>query len=66
MGKDSCFCPLEFRIVIKYSFINMVLGERQGLTIIGPASMVKQIKKDPNKIEVLMRKGKKKKKNGKR
>jgi hypothetical protein len=29
------------------------LGERQGLTIIGPASIVKEIKKDPNKIQLL-------------
>ncbi|MEM4239619.1 MAG: DUF2073 domain-containing protein [Candidatus Woesearchaeota archaeon] len=33
--------------------IGAVLGDRQGLTIIGPASVVKQIKKDPNKIELL-------------
>lgn len=31
---------------------NMLLGDRQGFTIIGPASVVKQIKKDPNKIEL--------------
>jgi hypothetical protein len=33
--------------------ISAVLGDRQGLTIIGPASVVKEIKKDPNKIELL-------------
>src|SRR3989338_5373827 len=31
---------------------NMLLGDRQGFTIIGPASIVKQIKRDPNKIEL--------------
>ncbi len=30
-----------------------LLGERKGLTIIGPATIVKEIKKDPDKIELL-------------
>jgi len=38
---------------IKNDMISAVLGDRQGLTIIGPASVVKEIKKDPNKIELL-------------
>ncbi|MEM4246812.1 MAG: DUF2073 domain-containing protein [Candidatus Woesearchaeota archaeon] len=38
---------------LKNDLIGAVLGDRQGLTIIGPASIVKQIKKDPNKIELL-------------
>jgi hypothetical protein len=37
----------------KNDMISAVLGDRQGLTIIGPASVVKEIKKDPNKIELL-------------
>ncbi len=37
---------------IKSSMVNMLLGDRQGFTIIGPATIVKQIKKDPNKIEL--------------
>jgi hypothetical protein len=36
----------------KQQFINIMLGDRQGLTIIGPASVVKEIKKDPNKIQL--------------
>lgn len=36
----------------KQHFINMLLGDRQGLTIVGPASVVKEIKKDPNKIQL--------------
>ena len=31
----------------------MLLGNRQGLTIIGPASIVKEIKQDPDKIQLL-------------
>jgi len=37
---------------IQRGFVNMLLGDRQGLTIIGPANIVKSIKKDPNKIEL--------------
>ena len=37
---------------IQRGFINLLLGDRQGLTIIGPATVVKSIKKDPNKIEL--------------
>ena len=38
---------------LKYDMVSAVLGDRQGLTVIGPASVVKAIKKDPNKIELL-------------
>lgn len=31
----------------------VLLGDRQGMTIIGPATIVKEIKKDPNNIELL-------------
>jgi len=37
---------------IKDGIINMILGTKQGLTVIGPASIVKEIKRDPNKIEL--------------
>ncbi len=45
---------------VKGSLAEMLLGERQGMTIIGPASLVKKIKKDPNKIELFTRERKKK------
>ena len=38
---------------MKQNFVSFLLGDRQGITIIGPASIVKEIKKDPNKIELL-------------
>ena len=38
---------------LRSMFINMVLGERKGFTIIGPASIIKEIKKDPNKVQLL-------------
>ena len=40
----------------------VLLGNRSGLTVIGPASIVKSIKKDPTKIELLMNEKRKKKK----
>jgi len=43
----------------KYGFLNMFFGETQGLTIIGPSSIIKSIKKDPNKIELLTKEAKK-------
>ena len=35
------------------NFFCFLPGDRQGLTIIGPAAIVKEIKKEPNKIELL-------------
>jgi len=46
---------------IKNDFMDMILGDRSGMTIIGPASIVKSIKKDPNKIELLTKERKRKK-----
>ncbi len=46
---------------LRHKFINALLGDRQGLTIIGPASIVKEIKKDPNKIQLLTSEAKTKK-----
>ena len=40
---------------LKGSFANILLGNRQGLTIIGPASIVKKIEKNPDKIELFTR-----------
>jgi len=37
---------------MKGAFANILLGDRQGLTIIGPASIVKKIEQNPNKIEL--------------
>lgn len=37
---------------VKGAFANMLLGDRQGMTIIGPASIVKKIEKNPDKIEL--------------
>lgn len=58
--KDAGFNLLRKR------FVNMLLGDRQGLTVIGPANVVKQIKKDPNKIELLTKELNSKKRRGRK
>ncbi|MCM2325783.1 MAG: DUF2073 domain-containing protein [Candidatus Woesearchaeota archaeon] len=43
----------------------VLLGDRQGFTVVGPANIIKEIKKDPEKIQLLMKEtktGSKKKK----
>ena len=47
---------------IRNNFFGVLLGDRQGLTVIGPANIVTEIKKDPNKIELLTKESRKKKK----
>lgn len=39
---------------LKHDMINFLLGHREGITIIGPASVIKDIKRDPNKIQLLV------------
>lgn len=39
---------------VKGAFAKVLLGDRQGLTIIGPASVVKKIEQNPDKIELFM------------
>ena len=46
---------------LKNNFISMLLGNRSGFTVIGPASIVRSIKKDPTKIQLLTREAKVKK-----
>ncbi|MFT4311019.1 MAG: DUF2073 domain-containing protein [Candidatus Woesearchaeota archaeon] len=38
---------------LKSKFINLILGDRYGFTIIGPAKIVKEIRQDPDKIQLL-------------
>ena len=47
---------------VRNNFFGFLLGDRQGLTVIGPASIVTEIKKDPNKIELFTKEAKKNRK----
>ncbi|MBW3022917.1 DUF2073 domain-containing protein [Candidatus Woesearchaeota archaeon] len=52
---------------IKLSIVDSIAGNRLGLTIVGPASIVKAIKKDPTKIQLLTKELREKKaKSGKK
>lgn len=51
---------------LRENMASMLLGNRQGLTVIGPANIVKEIKKDPKKIELFTRDVKSKPKKKKR
>ena len=39
----------------KGALANVLLGDRQGMTIIGPASVVNKIEQNPDKIELFMK-----------
>ena len=47
MRKESLFSKL------KYSLAKSLVGDNSALTVIGPATVVKEIKRDPKKIEVM-------------
>ena len=38
---------------IRQGVVNFLVGDRQGLTVVGPATIIKEIKRDPNKILLL-------------
>ena len=40
---------------LKEQIVNLILGNRQGFTVIGPASIVKEIKKDPDKLQLYIK-----------
>jgi len=42
-----------FYEILKNELVKTLLGEREGLTIIGPATLIKEIKRDPNKVLLL-------------
>lgn len=39
----------------KFGLAKALVGQQDALTIIGPASIVKEMKKDPKKLEVMMK-----------
>ena len=40
---------------IRTGLVGALIGNRQGFTIIGPAKIIKSIKRDPNKLQILMK-----------
>ena len=43
---------LQFFNKMRKGMVKMLVGNRDGITIIGPASVVKEIRRDPNKIQL--------------
>src|SRR3989338_3400330 len=50
----------DFLDKLKKDIAHFLLRKRSGLTIVGPATIVKEIRKDPSKIELLTMEKKKK------
>ena len=48
MRNESMFMKM------KYGIAKSLVGDSAALTVIGPASIIKEIKKDPKKIELLL------------
>ncbi len=44
---------------LREKFLRVLFADRLGITVIGPSSVVKEIKKDPSKIELITKSGKK-------
>ena len=40
---------------MRFGLAKALVGQQDALTIIGPATIVKEMKKDPKKLEVMMR-----------
>ncbi|HDI03013.1 MAG TPA: DUF2073 domain-containing protein [Candidatus Pacearchaeota archaeon] len=47
---------LSFFQAIKENIARALFGNRDAFTIVGPASIIKEIKKDPKKLELLLKK----------
>jgi len=39
---------------MKYGFAKRLVGDNSSLTVIGPASVIKEIKRDPKKLELML------------
>lgn len=66
VGKVSGFKGIELAVItpdylnkslfdrLKRGIANALIGQTDSLTVIGPASVIKEMKKDPKKLEVMM------------
>lgn len=55
-GIELCTIKAEedYGLISKFKagMVSMLVGNRQGFTIIGPAAIIKEIKKDPTKVQL--------------
>ena len=66
VGKVKGFKGIELSVIspnnndrtvmsqIRHGLANALVGQMDAMTIIGPASVIKEMKKDPKKLEVMM------------
>ncbi|MEK6885646.1 MAG: DUF2073 domain-containing protein [Nanoarchaeota archaeon] len=66
VGKVKGFKGIELAVIapntrdrgimskFKHGIANALVGNTESLTVIGPASIIKEMKKDPKKLEVMM------------
>jgi len=66
VGKVKGFKGIELAVIapnaeersmmskMKHGIANMLVGQTDAITVIGPASVIKEMKKDPRKLEVFM------------
>ncbi len=40
---------------LRHSLVKILIGEQDAVTLIGPATIVKEIRKDPKKIELILK-----------
>ncbi|MDO8516627.1 MAG: DUF2073 domain-containing protein [Nanoarchaeota archaeon] len=41
--------------LMKHNIVKILVGERDAMTVIGPANLVKEIKRNPKKIELMLK-----------
>lgn len=44
--------------MLKRNLAKVLIGDRESATIIGPATMIREIKRDPSKMELMLKSGK--------
>ncbi len=66
VGKVKGFKGIELAVIspnirnrsiisnLKHGIANALVGDTEAMTVIGPASAIKEMKKDPKKLEVMM------------
>jgi hypothetical protein len=42
---------------LRHNIVRILIGEQDAVTLIGPATIVKEIRKDPKKIELILKRG---------
>lgn len=51
-GKSS---KLPFFTLLRNNFVKLLIGDRDAITVIGPSSLVKEIKRDPSKLQLFLK-----------